>query len=80
MEIAGKNANLANIVAPFLHIAALHDHIVPTAASKTLIDLVGSDDKSEIVLKGGHVSLIAGGNAVFRLWPQVAKWLEERSL
>lgn len=79
MEIKGKNANLGNIVAPFLHIAALHDHIVPTAASEALIQLIGSDDKSEIVLKGGHVSLIAGGNAVFRLWPQVAKWLEERS-
>ncbi|RLA12144.1 MAG: poly-beta-hydroxybutyrate polymerase, partial [Gammaproteobacteria bacterium] len=48
-------------------------------ASKPFIDLVGSEDKSEIILKGGHVSLVAGGNAVFRLWPQVSNWLAERS-
>ncbi len=80
LEIAGKTVNLGDISASFLHVTAVHDHIVPTAASKELIDLVGCDDKSEIALKGGHVSLIAGGNAVFRLWPQVANWLAERSL
>ncbi len=80
MEISGTEVKLENILANFLHITAVHDHIVPTAASKELIHLVGSEDKSEISLKGGHVSLIAGGNAVFRLWPQVAEWLAERSL
>ncbi|RLA51671.1 MAG: poly-beta-hydroxybutyrate polymerase [Gammaproteobacteria bacterium] len=80
MEISGKQAKLENILASCLHITAVHDHIVPTAASKELVEMVGSEDKSEISLKGGHVSLIAGGNAVFRLWPQVAEWLAERSL
>jgi len=80
LEIGGETVDLKKIVTPFLHITAVHDHIVPTAASKELINLIGSEDKSEISLKGGHVSLIAGGNAVFRLWPQVANWLAERSL
>ena len=80
LEIAGETVDLKKIVAPFLHITAAHDHIVPTAASKELAGLIGSEDKTEITLKGGHVSLIAGGNAVFRLWPQVANWLAERSL
>ncbi len=78
-EIGGRKVLLGDIVAPFLHIAALHDHIVPSAASEPFIGLVGSEDKSEIILKGGHVSLVAGGNAVFRLWPQVSEWLAERS-
>jgi polyhydroxyalkanoate synthase subunit PhaC len=42
--------------------------------------MIGSKDKQEVVLKGGHVSLIAGGNAVKRLWPQLDLWLQERSL
>jgi RimJ/RimL family protein N-acetyltransferase len=28
-----------------------------------------------VVLKGGHVSLVAGGNAIKRLWPQLDQWL-----
>ena len=49
-------------------------------ASAPLIDLVGSADKEAIVLKGGHVSLIAGPNAVRRLWPQIDRWLGEKSV
>ena len=78
MEIQGRRVDLANIRVPFLHIAAQHDHIVPVAASKGIIDLVASEDKEEMVLKGGHVSLVAGGNAVYRLWPKLAGWLADR--
>lgn len=80
MEVKGERVDLKNITVPFMHIAAQHDHIVPADASKGIINLVGSKDKKEIVLKGGHVSLVAGGNAVYRLWPQLSNWLSERSL
>lgn len=79
-ELAGRRVDFGQIRAPFLHIAAEHDHIVPAAASRDLIGLIGSEDKSEIVLKGGHVSLVAGGNAIHRLWPQLDAWLAQRSL
>ena len=36
-------------------------------------------DKEQIILKGGHVSLIAGPNAVRRLWPRLDAWLAPRS-
>jgi polyhydroxyalkanoate synthase len=78
--VGGRNANLANIKIPIIHVAAQHDHIVPSEASKDLIPMVGSEDKQEIVMKGGHVSLVAGGNAIFRLWPQLDKWLSQRSV
>ena len=42
--------------------------------------MVGSADKRELVLKGGHVSLVAGPNASRRLWPQLDAWLSERSV
>ena len=74
-----KLVELGKIRVPFLHVAAEYDHIVPTAASSDLVKMVGSQDKKEIVVRGGHVSLVAGGNAVFRLWPQLDSWLSDRS-
>lgn len=80
LELRQRRVDFGNIRVPFLHVAALYDHIVPAAASKDLIGLVGSEDKQEIVMKGGHVSLVAGGNAMFRLWPQLDQWLSVRSV
>ncbi len=79
MTVGGRRVDLAGITAPFLHVTAEHDHIVPSAASAPLIDMVGSTDKEQMVLKGGHVSLVAGGNAIRRLWPKLDTWLQERS-
>ena len=79
LELGGRRVDLSAITAPFLHVAAQHDHIVPTEASAPLIGMVGSTDKEEVVLKGGHVSLVAGGNAVKRLWPKLNQWLGKRS-
>jgi polyhydroxyalkanoate synthase subunit PhaC len=80
MEVGGRRVDLKTITVPFLHVVAEHDHIVPSAASAPLIDMVGSTDKEQVVLKGGHVSLVAGANAVRRLWPKLDQWLQERSL
>jgi polyhydroxyalkanoate synthase len=44
------------------------------------VSLVGSKDKQDLVLKGGHVSLVAGGNAIYRLWPKLEAWLAPRSV
>ncbi|MGH2173852.1 hypothetical protein ACQ1Z4_14160, partial [Enterococcus faecalis] len=79
LEVAGRPVDLSRITAPFLHVTAQHDHIVPSAASAPLIEMVGSTDKEGVELKGGHVSLVAGGNAIRRLWPKLASWLSERS-
>lgn len=80
MSVGGHAVDLGAITCPFMHVTAQHDHIVPAAASAPLIDMVGSSDKQHIELKGGHVSLVAGANAVRRLWPQIDRWLGERSI
>ena len=80
MTVGGQTVDLTRITEPFLHVTAEHDHIVPAAASAPLIDMIGSSDKEQVVLKGGHVSLVAGANAVRRLWPQLDRWLGEKSL
>ena len=79
MSVGGRPAPLSNIKVPILHAVAEHDHIVPYEASKHLIQMVGSGDKAEVMLKGGHVSLIAGANATKRLWPKLDSWLCGRS-
>jgi polyhydroxyalkanoate synthase len=80
MSVGGRKADIANIKVPILHAVAEHDHIVPYDSAKHLIARVGSIDKEEVILKGGHVSLIAGANAIKRLWPKVDSWLAGRSI
>ncbi|WFU58703.1 alpha/beta fold hydrolase [Bradyrhizobium pachyrhizi] len=79
MTVGGREARLADIKVPILHAVAEHDHIVPYDAAKHLITKIGSEDKEEVMLKGGHVSLVAGANAIKRLWPKLDSWLGKRS-
>src|SRR6516162_2122602 len=69
MTVGGQKADITNIKVPILHAVAEHDHIVPYDSARHLIPRVASSDKEEVMLKGGHVSLVAGPNAVRRLWP-----------
>jgi polyhydroxyalkanoate synthase subunit PhaC len=79
MSVGGRKAQLADIKVPVLHAVAEHDHIVPYEAARHLITKIGSTDKEEVMLKGGHVSLVAGANAIKRLWPKLDSWLAGRS-
>ncbi len=79
-EVGGRRVDLGAVKVPFLHVVAEHDHIVPYDSARPLVSLIGSEDRREVMLKGGHVSLVAGGNAVYRLWPQLESWLAERSV
>lgn len=79
LKLDGEVVDFGNIKMPFLHVAASFDHIIPEGASKDLINLVSSEDKEEIVVRGGHVSLVAGGNAMFRLWPKLDEWVSLRA-
>jgi polyhydroxyalkanoate synthase len=80
LTLGGRRIDIGNILVPFLSVMAEHDHIVPYESAKDLINMVGSTDKRDIVLKGGHVSMVAGSNASRRLWPELDGWLSERSL
>ena len=80
LTIGGRTVDLKQITCPVLNAMAQHDHIAPYEATKQLTSLLGSEDKEDVVLKGGHVSLVAGMNAVMRLWPKVNEWLAVRSV
>ncbi len=80
LEVGGRTVDLKQITCPVLNTMAQHDHIAPYESTRQLTELVGGDDKEDVVLKGGHVSLVAGMNAVTRLWPKVNEWLAVRSV
>lgn len=80
LEVGGKTVDLKMISCPVMNAMAQHDHIAPYEATHELTQLVGSEDKEDVVLKGGHVSLVAGPNAVMRLWPKMNEWLSVRSV
>jgi polyhydroxyalkanoate synthase len=80
LEVRGTVCDLARIRVPLLHVVAQHDHVVPAAASADLVRLAGSRDKEEMVIKGGHVSLVTGAGAATRTWPHIVEWLAGRSV
>jgi polyhydroxyalkanoate synthase subunit PhaC len=77
--LGGQRVDLGRIRTPFLHLLAQDDHITPYASSKDLVRLVGSADKQELIVKGGHVGLVAGRGAEARMWPALDDWLAQRS-
>ena len=80
LVVDGCTIDLAAITVPFLHVLAEHDQIVPYAASSPLLTQIGSPDRQEIILKGGHVSVLAGTSASARLWPYFDRWLQPHSV
>jgi polyhydroxyalkanoate synthase len=78
-KVRGRRVWLGDIRVPVLHVLAEHDHVVPRAASADVMRLVGSADKEEWLIKGGHVSVVAGLGAVTRTWPRMVGWLAPRS-
>lgn len=79
LVLGGKPVHLSAIKRPFLHVTGKRDHIVPPESAAPLVELVGSKDKQQIVIEGGHVGIVAGKSAARELWPRVATWLAERS-
>jgi len=79
LEICGQKIDLSRIEASILNIVAKHDHVVAHESTAPLMTQTSSQDREEIVSKGGHVSLVAGPSALRRLWPRVDEWLGRRS-
>ncbi len=80
LRIGGKAVDLKKIEVPVLHVIAKFDSLVPPQCAQPLVAGVGSRDKEELVLQGGHVSLVAGPAAIKRMWPKLDQWLGGRSL
>ena len=79
-RLGGRLIDLQRIKSSVLNAMATFDHIAPHESTKPLTSIIGSEDKQELTVKGGHVSLLSGGNAFLRLWPSVNEWLSVRSV
>ena len=55
------------------------DHIAPPDGTVPLLGLVASEDVTHLDRPGGHIGLMAGSKAKREIWPELARWLGERS-
>jgi len=77
--VGSEAVDLRSIKVPILDIVGTNDDLVPPSSSKSIMDAIGSADKKLIEFPTGHVGLCISQNAHERLWPEVGKWLSERS-
>jgi polyhydroxyalkanoate synthase len=79
LVLGGDRVHLSDITVPFLTVLANRDHIVPEASAGPLLDMVGSRDRQELRLDGGHVGLLVGRTAARTTIPTIIDFLLERS-
>jgi polyhydroxyalkanoate synthase len=79
MRVRGRDVDVRNIRASFLNMIAESDHIVPPPESETMIDRIGSEDKQQVRIPGGHIGMMAGSTAIKGAWPTIDAWLGARS-
>ena len=79
----GKDViNLKKITMPILNIVGTNDDLVSAESSRTITttnDIISSKDKKTLEFPTGHVGLYISRSAHKKLWPEVEKWLIERS-
>jgi polyhydroxyalkanoate synthase len=80
LVVGGRRVDLKEVTMPMLSVVAQHDHVVPLPAAHPIMELIGSSERQELIVKGGHVSVVAGPGAVKRLWPTLDQWLAKRSV
>jgi len=79
LYVGNDRVHLSDIKTPFLVVRASKDHIVPEEAARPLLGLVGSEDKTELVLDAGHIGLVVGKTAHKTTIPTVLEFLTKKS-
>jgi polyhydroxyalkanoate synthase len=78
-QLAGRPVRLVNIRVPLLNVAGLDDTVAPRSSTGAVMRLVGSEDREELVVEGGHVGVVVGRRASTEVWPKIADWLERHN-
>lgn len=74
----GRTVRLGDISCPVLNIYTETDHIIPPEMSRALNGRVGSQDYSEVVLKGGHIGIFVSARSLDQLSKTIVDWLAQR--
>ena len=78
VEMFGRKVDLAKVTASFLVLSSPDDHFGPPGAARPILDVISSEDKLFMLIRGGHAGAMAGSKAP-PTWALVAEWLAERS-
>ncbi|MDO5301339.1 MAG: class III poly(R)-hydroxyalkanoic acid synthase subunit PhaC [Tissierellia bacterium] len=76
-ELDGEVVDLKKITAPILVILGLKDNQVPPAATRPIIDAVGSKDKELVEYDTGHIGLFVSGKSQREVAPKVVSFLNQ---
>lgn len=79
LVLRGQRVDLSQIKMSYLNILAEKDQIVITSQSQPAVEVVGSTDKEQLMMPGGHIGLAVGRVATKGLWPSLDQWLSQRS-
>lgn len=79
LYVGDDRVHLSDIKVPFFTVRATRDHVVPEKAAAPLIDLVGSEDKTELALDAGHIGLVVGKTAHKTTIPTILEFLTRKS-
>ena len=79
LRLGDRTANLRDVNAAILAFAGDSDQVATLAASRAIMQAVGSDDTTFIVVPGGHMGVFAGSRAPDLVWKPTADWLASRS-
>ncbi|MBI2568985.1 MAG: alpha/beta fold hydrolase [Candidatus Schekmanbacteria bacterium] len=79
MVFGDEEADLSRVTCPVLAFIGESDRIVPYAAARQIMEIVGSADKRLETAPGGHMGVFGGRHAPDRVWRVAADWLGERS-
>lgn len=79
LRLNGRPVSLREVRVPYLNVVATRDHIVPPATARPALDLVGSEDKQELLLDAGHIGLAVGRKAHQNTIPKISEFLRARS-
>lgn len=79
MKIGDQVSDLTSVKSNLLAFAGKSDKIVRIRAAKKIMDLVKVEDKTFMVVPGGHAGVFAGGRAQDHTWAISAEWLAQRS-
>ncbi len=79
LHLGGRPVDPGRITVPFLSVVGERDNIAPVATSEPLLDLVGSEDKTELRVAAGHVGLFVGRTAARQCVPGILDWMIDRS-
>jgi polyhydroxyalkanoate synthase subunit PhaC len=79
MRVGNDPIDLANVTMPVLDIVGNKDDLVPPQSSKSILNAIKNKEKKLIEFPTGHVGLCISKQAHEKLWPEVGRWLAQRS-